>query len=792
MAWMAGLRRRMWLTAAILLMVALAALAVAQLAAAEGRNASRHLSVRLVPAAAETGALAADYTLERASLRDYVVDRRPQELQSYQEAAGRIPVTIERLSALIRGEEALRQRFAAVQAAHAAWARRLAEPELAAVSRGQWARAETLQASDTNRYLVRALQARVSELQEQITTEQAAVTGRLRRAQGHLLTALAATVVLIVAMAAGGLLAVRRWLLVPFTALRRASDAVAAGDHDIQVPTVGPTELADLGRSVETMRTRLLAAVTDREAAERRYRDLLETSPDATVQVAGDGSIVMVNAQAERLFGYRRQELVGEQVEALVPQAVRAEHPAHRADYFADPQFRPMGEGQVLRAVHRDGHEFPVEISLGPLSTEQGPIVSAAVRDISDRLAAQADRERLIAEAEQERVQRRLAQSQRLESLGQLVGGVAHDFNNLLNVILGYTGFVAEQVSDTAGGDRRWDATRADVEQIRGAAERAARLTHQLLAFGRREVTKPEVLHLNDIVTGVEQMLRRTLGEHIDLVTTLDPDPWPVKADPGHLEQVLVNLAVNARDAMPAGGKLSIDTENTLVDPAYAAARPGLQPGRYVRMRVADTGTGMDRDTLARVFEPFFTTKPKGQGTGLGLATVYGVITQAGGHPRLYSEPGMGTTFTALLPVTDETAVAADVAKAVPAPAHGETVLVAEDEESLREMVARILTRHGYQVRTATTARHALEQASDLDQPIHLLLTDVVMPTMLGREVAARAQAIRPDLRVLYMSGYAQEMLDTQGSLDPGVTLIEKPFTEDGLLSRIREVLDRD
>jgi PAS domain S-box-containing protein len=548
---------------------------------------------------------------------------------------------------------------------------------------------------------------------------------------------------------------------------------------------VGPTELADLGRSVETMRSRLLAA-------EGRFRDMVETSPDATVHVAGDGSIALVNHQAERLFGYPREEMVGQHVEMLVPPAVRDGHPKHRAEYVDNPQFRPMGQDMTLTAVHRDGHEFPVEISLGPLSTEQGPMVSAAIRDVTERLAAQNDRERLITEAESMRYEGRLAQSKRLESLGQLVGGVAHDFNNLLNIILGYTGFISDQVTATAEGDERWRHTLDDIQQIQGAAERAARLTHQLLAFGRREVIRPEVLSLNDIVAGVEPLLRRTVGEHIDLVTSLDADLWSVLADRGHLEQVLVNLVVNARDALPGGGKLAIDTANVLVDEAYAAHRPGLAPGRYARLRVSDTGTGMDSETLARVFEPFFTTKPTGQGTGLGLATVYGLITQAGGHPELYSEPGLGTTFSGLLPATEETAetVRRPEASSV-GPTHGETVLVVEDEPSLRDMVDRILTRHGYSVRNATTADDALQQAGNLDQPVDLLLTDVVMPVMLGREVAARVQAIRPDTPVLYMSGYAQDLLDAQGTLEPDADLLEKPFTEDGLVRKVREVLDR-
>jgi CheY-like chemotaxis protein len=368
---------------------------------------------------------------------------------------------------------------------------------------------------------------------------------------------------------------------------------------------------------------------------------------------------------------------------------------------------------------------------------------------------------------------------------------VAHDFNNLLNVIIGYAGFVAQQAAENSA-DPRWDATRADVEQIQGAADRAARLTHQLLAFGRRDAAKPEVLNLNDIISGVEQLLRQTLGEHIDLITTLEVGLWPVKADFGHLEQVLVNLAVNARDAMTGGGKLSIDTGNTTVDEAYAATRPGLQPGRYARLRVSDTGCGMDAETLARVFEPFFTTKPKGHGTGLGLATVYGNITRASGHPQLYSEPGLGTTFTALLPATDEPEQAsAEHLPAAPRPANGETVLVVEDEASLRDLVARILTSHGYRARTATTASNALEYISELDQPLDLLITDVVMPTMLGSELAARTHAVRPHLPILYMSGYAQEVLDTQGTLDPGITLLEKPFSRDTLLNRARQALDQ-
>jgi signal transduction histidine kinase/CheY-like chemotaxis protein len=394
------------------------------------------------------------------------------------------------------------------------------------------------------------------------------------------------------------------------------------------------------------------------------------------------------------------------------------------------------------------------------------------------------------ADAERAAAQDRLRQAERMESLGQLVGGIAHDFNNLLNVICGFSDMVAEEVAGLAGEDARLGSVLGDVEQVRDAAQRAVRLTRQLLIFARSDVVHPEVLSLNDIIGGLEQLLRRTLGEHI----TLDTEPagglWPVKADVGQLEQVLVNLAVNARDAMPGGGKLTIDTANITVDEAYAEGRPGLQPGRYARLRVSDTGTGMPPEVLARVFEPFFTTKPKGKGTGLGLATFYGIITRAGGYAQIYSEPGLGTTISGLLPATSEEAGRSAGPQAAVPRGRGETILLVEDEASLQELAARILARNGYQVRVARTAAEAPSIASDTSQPIDLLLTDVVMPKMLGNEVARRIHAIRPALPVLYMSGYAQPILDTHGAFASQIDLLEKPFTEATLLTRVRRAID--
>jgi hypothetical protein len=295
---------------------------------------------------------------------------------------------------------------------------------------------------------------------------------------------------------------------------------------------------------------------------------------------------------------------------------------------------------------------------------------------------------------------------------------------------------------------------------------------------------------LDDVVSVIEQHLRGILDEDVDLVTSLSADPWPITADPGQIEQVLVNLAVNARDAMPHGGVLSISTENLIVDEEYAAQRPGLEPGRFVRLQVSDTGSGMDRDVLARAFEPFFTTKPKGEGSGLGLATVHGIITQARGQAQICSEPGFGTTFTALLPAT-EAALSRHEVPAHPAPtSDGETVLLVEAEDAIREVTGRILARHGYRVISVASGPEAIAVSNRRQDDIHLLVTDVIMPQMPGKEVADRLSVLRPDIRVLYLSGYAQPVLASRGTLQAGVALLQTPFSEAVLLCKVREVLD--
>lgn len=561
----------------------------------------------------------------------------------------------------------------------------------------------------------------------------------------------------------------------------------------------GTTFPAEISLSPVTSDERVLVAaairdVTDRKRAEAKFRGLLEAAPDAMVCVDRAGEISIVNAQAERLFGYGREELIGQPVEILVPEIVRDRHRVHRVGYFDDPRPRPMGANMRLAARRKDGSEFQAEISLGPLETEDGLLVSAAIRDITERLEIEAERERLLMRAEREEFEARLQQSQRLESLGQLAGGVAHDFNNLLAVILNYASFVHEEVSAAADqyDAARWKTVAGDVSQIELAAERAARLTHQLLAFARREVVSAQVVNLNSVVEDLEQLLRRTIGEHVELVTNLGPDLWPILADRGQMEQVLVNLAVNARDAMAEGGTLTIETDNVVVDENYATERPELRAGRYVRVQVSDIGTGMDQDVKARAFEPFYTTKPKGAGSGLGLATVYGILNQAGGSVQIYSELGIGTTVTGLLPATELDRPPAPTPSRGSGASGGETVLIVEDEDGMREVTRRILTRRGYKVLTACDGAEALDIVADSAERIDLLLTDVVMPKMLGREVADRVCALVPGIRVLYMSGYAQPVLGAKGTLEPGVTLVQKPFMEAVLLGKIREVLDAD
>jgi len=525
--------------------------------------------------------------------------------------------------------------------------------------------------------------------------------------------------------------------------------------------------------SLETEEGRFVAAAvrdsTERRRAEAKFRGLLEAAPDAVVGVDVEGRIALVNGQAERLFGYRKEELVGQLVEILVPDAVKELHPGHRGRYFSHPTTRPMGAGLNLAGRRRDGSEFPAEISLSAMELEGEVIVSAAIRDVSDRKRIEAEREQLQAR-----------QSERMELLGQLAGGIAHDFNNLLALILSYGRFVAKEVADN-------EALSEDVGEILAAAERAATLTRQLLIFGRREVVRPEVLDLNEVVHSMEKLLRRTIGEHIDLRTEFAASLPPILADPGQIEQVILNLSLNARDAMTGGGLLLFRTETIVGD----RSPDGSPPPWQVRLTVSDTGMGMPPEVRTRVFEPFFTTKPKGQGTGLGLATVYSIVAQAGGRIELYSEEGTGTVFKVSFPVAAGEAQRPDDSDDVVPRGEGQTILVVEDEPGVRDITARILREHGYEVVAAEGPEQALELCNSGRLAADLLVTDVVMPGLSGRELADQIGRQFPDLPVVYISGYSHEVIAHQGVLEPDVLLVEKPFTEQALLRTVHGALNR-
>ncbi len=411
-----------------------------------------------------------------------------------------------------------------------------------------------------------------------------------------------------------------------------------------------------------------------------------------------------------------------------------------------------------------------------------------------------AGQERLVAAADRQKLEHELQQHQRLESLGQLAGGVAHDFNNLLAVILNYCEFVADEVDTEVrvAGTDRWRAVQGDVEQIKDATRRAADLTRQLLAFARREVVRPRPLNINHVVHGVQKMLDRMVGEGVELRLELAADLESVLADPGQVEQILVNLAVNARDAMPGGGVLTVQTadpdpaDTDLADTDLAdrgPASPTAGNRRQVRLRVADTGTGVPPEIIDRVFEPFFTTKPAGDGTGLGLATVHGIVAQMGGVVEIASEPGAGTAFTMVFPATSLRPTATDVPQPRPA-AGGATILVVEDGDDLRDVTRRLLVRAGYEVLTAANGYQAVEVAAHHEGHVDLVLTDMIMPFMTGDEVAEQVRELHPGVRVVFMSGYAQPLLAAGGRLAPGHLLLDKPFGRSALLIKVLEALD--
>jgi PAS domain S-box-containing protein len=571
----------------------------------------------------------------------------------------------------------------------------------------------------------------------------------------------------------------RAVLSVPLTVQDRVIGALSVGEPAHRV--FGPEEIA-LGqtfadRAALTLETARLHAEVSR--ARDFLRSIAESSPDGIVTTDTHGRLTYLSPGAETMFGHRAGEVLGRPAAEFY---VGGETTAR----LVMERLRKEGwlRSHEAAVVAKDGRRFVVDGSFSLLRDAVGRVVGTLgiLKDLTERKQA----EDALRESEQARedLEAQLRQAQKMEAVGRLAGGVAHDFNNLLTVIRGRSDLLLHRL----GAD---DPLRRHVLLLQQTSERAAALTQQLLAFSRKQMLQPRVLDLNAVVEGMTTMLRRLIGEHIDLDIRLDPELGTVKADPGQLEQVILNLAVNARDAMPQGGRLGIGTANAALDEAFARRHPGARPGAFVRLQVADTGIGMDAEVLAHLFEPFFTTKTVGQGTGLGLATVYGIVKQSGGYIQVDSAPGRGATFAIYLPRVADTGEAREGrGPGAPSARGSETILLVEDEDAVRELGREILEMHGYTVLEAPHGAQALVVSDRHAGPIHLMVTDVVMPHMSGRELVERVAPERPDMRILYVSGYTDDAVIREGMLQPGSPFLQKPFTPDALARRVREVLD--
>lgn len=556
-----------------------------------------------------------------------------------------------------------------------------------------------------------------------------------------------------------------------------AVEAMRAGAHDFMAK-------GNLARLLPAVERELREAATRRErrqaqrdlrasegrfqSSERRFNDLFEFAPDAIVITSRQGIIMLVNGQAERMFGWPRAELVGQAVEVLVPPQDREGHVTSREGYLHAAVPRAMGGGRSsLRGLRKDGSVFPVEISLSPMESDGELLVAAAARDITERSQLEA----------------RLLQVQRLESVGQLAAGIAHDFNNLLTVINSTAELAASSLPES-------DPMREEFAAIRGAGASAAALTAQLLAFSRKQILQPAVVNLNTTVANVQGMLRRIIREDIDLRVLPGEGLANVRVDAGQMEQVILNLAINSRDAMPEGGSLMIETANVVLDETYTRTHPAVQPGPYVMLAISDTGIGMDEATREKIFQPFFTTKAQGRGSGLGLSTAYGIVKQSSGNIWVYSEVGQGTTIKIYLPTVDAAVHEGRPARAAGASRGTETILVVEDDERIGRVAKRILELAGYTVLMAARGGDALRLLENHHGPVHLMLTDVVMPGMSGGDLAVRLEVSHPLMKVLYTSGHTDNAIVHHGVLDEGLHFLAKPYSVADLTRKVREVLD--
>lgn len=500
------------------------------------------------------------------------------------------------------------------------------------------------------------------------------------------------------------------------------------------------------------------------------YRNLFQLANDAILVLdADDGTVLDVNDKACETYGIPREEFIGRKLQELTKDPILATQ--RLAQIQAAPNFKEF-ETVHFRA---DGSPLNMMVSPSRIDYQGHHAILSINRNITESKQAEEGRVQL---------EQQLRQSQKLESVGQLAGGIAHDFNNLLTAITGYSDLTLKRIEVDS-------PIRPGIEEIKKAGLRAASLTRQLLAFSRRQILQTKLLDLNSIVADMDKMLRRLIGEDIDLVTLLKADLAPLKADPGQIEQVIMNLVVNARDAMPNGGKVTVETGHEYLDKTYAGQHFSVVPGQYVKLTVTDSGCGMPAETMKQIFEPFFTTKDVGKGTGLGLSTVYGIVKQSGGNIWVYSEEGKGTTFKVYLPRFDQESVSETTTVQPEIPRGRETVLLVEDEEMVRNLSREILEQHGYKVIQASDGAEGLRVCREFSGEIELMISDVVMPQMSGSELAREVATLRPEMRTLFMSGYTDDAIVRHGILDENLSFIQKPFMPDALALKAREVLDQ-